>query len=178
MKKLIAIILATIMMLGLVSTAFAAVDLSGMTVEELNELKHQIEIELSKLNAPTEAVIAGDLGTLHVAITKVVKGEDFEGNPAVTIEYYLTNNGNAPVSPITSVYVTASQNGKDLENTVVINPDDKTSMTTFEDIAPQTSKTLKSSYKLVDDSPVTVKASLLLDFTGAIPPLEATVDIK
>ncbi len=177
MKKLLSIILAMVLVLSLASTAFA-VDLSGMSREQLMELKHQIDVELSKLNAPTDVLVEGDLGSFHVAIISAVKGEDYEKNPAVTVKYYLTNNGTEAVSPITSVYLTVQQNGQDLKNTVVLSDNPADGLSTFEDIAPQTSKELKNSYLLIDDSPLTIKAALVLDFTGSVVPLETVANLQ
>lgn len=98
------------------------------------------------------------LGDYTVEIQSGVITEDYEGEPAVVIDYTWTNNSSETTSPFLSVSIDAFQDGIGLQSAFILNNDIYDGSMSMTDVRPGTTITVQAAFKLNNTtSPVEVE---------------------
>lgn len=118
MKKIISIMLASIMMLALLTACGDSADSSatGSQKKEPATTSTEEKPEETKQESTDE----GDLGDFHVKLLDVETGlKDYEGNPVAGVKYEFTNNSDESAEADIALYMQAFQDGVELESAIV-----------------------------------------------------------
>lgn len=87
--------------------------------------------------------------------------EDYEGNPAIVIEYNWTNNTEEAESFMLATLCKAFQDGIQLESAIIMNDEVYDSEASLKEIKPGASLTVYSAYVLDSESDVTIEVEEL-----------------
>lgn len=91
--------------------------------------------------------------------------QDYEGNPALAVNYTWTNNSDEATSFAVAIYAQAFQNGVQLDPAIAIDVD---SGSTMNEIKPGATQSVTQVYALSDSSEVLVECSELVSFDDTI----------
>lgn len=177
MRKLLVMFMAIMMLCSTVAMA-EGVDFSGMTDDELRELRGMIDVELSNRQAAAtmeSGIIAeGDIGAYHVVIVSIELSKDYDDNPAVIVNYLFTNNSEETDSFMMAVSDTVFQGGIELEAGMLVDGHDAGAA--LLDIKPGATLEVAMAYVLRDTtSPIEIELSELFDFSDEPVKIIATV---
>jgi hypothetical protein len=115
-------------------------------------------------SAPVESA-GGDSGTATsdyaVTIDKATVTKDYEGKPAIVVDFTFTNNSDKDANFMFAVSSKAFQNGVELE-TAVITDDGFKLADALKDIKPGTTIPVQLAYTLSDTSDVSIEATELI----------------
>lgn len=90
---------------------------------------------------------------------------DYEGKPAIIVDYTFTNNSDDATSFAVACSQKAFQNGVQLETAVVL---DDLGNGYFAEIKPGATTSARKAYSLADESDVTVEVTELISFDDTI----------
>lgn len=126
--------------------------------------------EQSAAGDSSPAAAAGDSAAaadaaFGLSIDSVQKGTDYSGGPVAIATYTFTNNSTEATSFIVSISAKAFQNGVQLDTAIGSGWDSSGSM---KELKPGSSTTVQMGYKLDDNSPLTIEASELWDFSDEV----------
>lgn len=93
------------------------------------------------------------------------QGSDYSGDLVAIVTYTFTNNSTEDTSFMVSISDKAFQNGVQLDTAVGSGWDSSGSM---KELKPGSSTTVQIGYKLDDNSPITIEASELWDFSDEV----------
>ena len=116
----------------------------------------------------TAAVGEGALGDYYVKLTGVTVAEDYEGNPALIVNYDFTNNSDEAANAMWSLNIDVFQNGLELETAVIADSSVYDSGQSMRDIQTGATLSCQDAFVLEDTtSPVEVHVSELISFDDA-----------
>lgn len=109
---------------------------------------------------------AGDLGDFHVEVKGAALSTDYNGNPAIVINYAWTNNSEETTSAMVSLLEKAFQDGVELE-TAIIDDSNYNAEATSKDIRPGTTLDVQCAFVLSSEtSPVEFELSEVFSFSS------------
>lgn len=123
--------------------------------------------------APTEQTPAAPAAPaadapFAVTIDGSSKIKDYEGKPALVVDFTFTNNDDEAASFMVSVSDKAFQNGVELDRAIAMDTDAYDAGPSMKEIKPGATVQVQSAYLLVDDSDVTVEVTELFSFSDAM----------
>lgn len=116
--------------------------------------------ETSAAETPTEPVRTNPavLGDYTVEIQSATITQDYEGNPAVVIDYSWTNNSSETTSPLFSVTTAVFQDGVGLESALITDDSVYDSRMHMADVRPGTTIEVQEAFSLYNTtSPIEVE---------------------
>lgn len=116
--------------------------------------------------AAGSSVSPEDAGKYQVEIGDATKGTDFEGNPALIVNFTFTNHSSEDTSFMFAVSAKAFQDGVELEDAIVTD-DSVDSASVLKDIKPGASIVVQRAYKLTGTSDVSVEVKKFSPFDDA-----------
>lgn len=125
----------------------------------------------SEQSAATDgsSVASGSVAAAEAAfvltVDSVQQGSDYSGNPVAIATYTFTNNSTEDTSFMVSISDKVFQNGVQLDTAIGSGWDSSGSM---KELKPGSSTTVQRGYKLDDNSPITIEASELWDFSDEV----------
>lgn len=168
MKKF-AVLLLAVMLCSLAAVSFAAaVDFSGMTDDDLRQLRSDIDVELSARQAARTleggTLMEGDVGDYHVALLGLTKTKDYDKNPAIVLRILFTNNSSEKECFSLAIDTSVYQNGVELDTAYGL--DEVDSSKSLLDVKPGASIEVTKGYKLTDENaPVEIELEDMFDFS-------------
>ena len=180
MKKLLALLLTFILCCGATALA-SSLDLASMSDEELRQLRSDIDAELSmRAEAafqPTSALLEGDLGDYHVALTGIQWTVDSNDAPCVLLTFLFTNNSSAPQAFLMSIDKTVSQNGVPCEMATHAVPG-VDGMRDFLGVESGETIEVQAAYELHDaENPIGIELKELFNWRSDAPTLVGTFEL-
>lgn len=115
-------------------------------------------------SAASESATAAD-SAFGLSIDSVQQGTDYSGDPVAIVTYTFTNNSTEDASFMVSISAKAFQNGVQLDTAIGSGWDSSGSM---KELKPGSSTTVQMGYELDDNSPITIEASELWDFSDEV----------
>lgn len=177
-KKILALILAAVIVLGLVACGGGSnKEKNSGSKDDRGESKQSTENDKEpeeKNNdkggeSKGKMVGSGDLGDYHIEIKGAKIIEDYEGNPALAVTYSWTNNSDKTTSAMVAVHEKAFQDGVQLENAIIVGSDDYESGSSMKEVRPGTTIDVQSAFELTSDtSVVEFEISELISFSDNI----------
>lgn len=117
-------------------------------------------------NAATAGTSSGKIGDYNVSILDAKKVTDYQGNPAIIVNFDYTNNSSESRMFSTSVACTAYQNGVQLSSAFILDGS-YDAEESLKNIKPGSSLKVQQAYVLDDAAaPVTVEVTGWLSFDG------------
>lgn len=174
-KKLVSIVLASL----LVSSSFAvcAVDIDSMNIDELKTAYQELEEKYNKLLEEKETETetqsmeetSSDIDFEYSAdgyTYKYLKNEveTINGEDYVHIYFDYTNGSEQSNTPFYSLFITAYQNGVELESGSVFETGVTEVDNTMKNVQSGTTLTVAYPYKLNDTSPVSIEIKPMISF--------------
>lgn len=109
----------------------------------------------------------GTLGDYEVEILSAKKTKDYDGKPAIIIDYQFTNNSDEATSFMVALIDKAFQDGIELESAIVVNTKVYDADESMKDIKPGKSLKVQQAFLLNDSkTPVEVEVSELISFSN------------
>lgn len=118
----------------------------------------------------TEEAADGDAAAesdYAVTIDGAAQTQDYEGRPALVVDFTFTNNGDEAANFMFATSPQAFQDGVELESAVIVD-DSFDSAAALKDIKPGASVQVQSAYVLDGTSDVTVEVSELISFDDTL----------
>lgn len=107
----------------------------------------------------------GELGKYAVEISSYKLAKDYEGKPAIVIEYQFTNNSDDAANFMTALNYKAFQDGIELETAIIADDNVYDSGASMKDIKTGKTLTVYSAYVLSDETkPVECEVTELISF--------------
>ena len=119
--------------------------------------------ETAEDSAPSDS---GTLGDYTVSIKDAVQTTDYEGNPALIINFDFTNNATEAQAFAFVTDTTAFQDGVELEM-AIISSDSYNGDAQMKQIQPGITLPVQVAYSLTSQNPVTVEVTELISFDDA-----------
>ena len=120
MKRLLALILAFVMIIG--CAAAEEINLSQYTDEQLKELRSRIDSELASRQPAKKdsntVLMEADNNGCHIILEKIWVAKDYDGTPAVALHMIFSNKTKTAKNYLSTFSVDAYQNGIELDNAV------------------------------------------------------------
>lgn len=189
MKRLTVIVVAL-----MASMALAACSSAGETQPDVSSVPESTSTPVESA-APSEAaeepsksseeaepgetatVGEGALGDYYVKLTGVTVAEDYEGNPALIVNYDFTNNSDEAANAMWSLNIDVFQNGLELETAVIADSSVYDSGQSMRDIQTGATLSCQDAFVLEDTtSPVEIHVSELISFDDT--EVTATYNLK
>ena len=142
------------------ATPCALVGCGGEAPADTDEAPVEQEAE------PEQAEPGASDAEYAVTIDGSAMTEDYEGNPAMIVDFSFTNNSDEATSPAVAVHAKAFQNGTELELAVVADAEE--SGKSMNEVKPGSSITYESAYELADMSDLTVEVEELFSFSDEL----------
>lgn len=151
------VLFATLLCFPLIFTACGGDTVADTPVEESQE-KAAEEVE--------EIISAGDLGDYTFSINNYVLAEDYEGNPAIIVDFDFTNNGKDATSFMVAGLAKAFQDGIELENAIIMNADVYNADNYMKEIKTGATLNVQQAWTLTStESPVEVELEEFVSFS-------------
>lgn len=171
MKRIALIAAALLASMGLVACGSAG-ETTSKTSSTPESASTSVEApstpESSEESTPTEETVEsgeGALGDYYVKLTGVTVAEDYEGNPALIVNYDFTNNSEEAASAMFSLNIDVFQNGLELETAIIADASVYDSGQSMRDIQTGATLSCQDAFVLEDTtSPVEVHVSELISF--------------
>lgn len=175
MKRIIAFTLAFFLCCAAVPGLASSVDLSAMTDDALRQLRSDIDVELSARSAALlmgdGALLEGDLGNYHVALTKIERAVGVGGAPCVILTFVFTNYSADANSFTLAIGKTVYQNGIQCTNAFFTTPSANAANALL-DVKGGASIEVQTAYELYDaESPIEIELNELFNWTSSAPTL-------
>lgn len=119
----------------------------------------------------------GDIGDYHVKILDATVTKDYNGTPAIVVNFEFTNNSEDAEMFLSSTNVTAYQDGVELDIAMIMNASVYDAGLAQKKIKPGVSLVVQSAFVLAGDSPVEIEVTKFISF-GDDPILTKTFDLK
>lgn len=169
MKKVLILIMVSLLALLPLSVHASAIDLTSMTSEELTNLQNAIDAEIASRNPvettlPEGILAEGDLGDYHIAIVGAELSKDYKDNDCLVVIVDWSHNSTDAESFLWSFTYKAFQNGVECDNGMMVDGID--SNETSREIKAGVTRQVKIGFVIEDTvSPVEVEISEMLAFT-------------
>ena len=119
----------------------------------------------SETEESTTTVGEGVLGDYYIKLTGVTVAEDYDGNPALIVNYDFTNNSDEAANAMWSLNIDVFQNGLELETAVIADSSVYDSGQSMRDIQTGATLSCQDAFVLEDTtSPVEIHVSELISF--------------
>lgn len=152
MKKLIVMVAA-----GALALALAGCGSDEPTTTEPAQTGDQAaQVEPDAGEAEQAGTDSGEATAFEVSIGSCTVTEDYEGNPAIVVEYTWTNNNSEAMMFDVNVITRAFQNGVELDYAILMS-DEFDVDDSMKEIKPGVTQTVYKPYLLDDMSEVTVE---------------------
>lgn len=123
------------------------------------------ELGQAEVGTTTSVQSAGTLdGKYHVEILSATKTVDYQGKPAVIVNFRYTNNGEETESFWLALTAKAFQNGVQLDNASLLSNPLYDPSAYLKDVKKGGSLIVQRAYLLADESPLEVEVSAALSF--------------
>lgn len=133
-----------------------------LSIEE-GEPQEPAQAEETAQPEETAPADSGDLGDYTVSIKDCVQTTDYEGNPALIVNFDFTNNSEEAQAFMFAINTTAYQDGVELETAFMMS-DDYDGDAQMKKIQPGTTLPVQVAYSLTSTNPVTVEVTELISF--------------
>lgn len=169
MKRAVAFLLVVMICLCCITAFAEEIDLSGMTEDQLRDLRSRIDAELSSRQAAKllegGVLLDGDIDECHVSLLSMDVMSDYKGDPALVLTILYTNNGDKAKPYMTAVSTKLFQNGVQLERAISVKDVDTQGQ--MAEVKPGASLELKIAYSIADISvPVEIEFGRYIDFSA------------
>ena len=170
MKRIPALLAALLLSLSLAACSTAGESASETSDPPASSSAPAESVSEPESSTPVEeepaATGEGALGDYYVKLTGVAVSTDYEGNPALIVNYDFTNNGAESAAAIWSINISVFQNGLELE-TAIMTSDDYDSGQSMREVQTGTTISCQDAFALEDTtSPVEVQVEELISFDG------------
>jgi len=108
----------------------------------------------------------GDIGNYYVEIQEATLTKDYNGAPAIVVDFLFANNAETAESFIFSTHVTAYQDGVELDSATIMNESVYDSGLGLKKVKPGVSLVVQSAFILSSDSPVEIEVKELFSFSN------------
>ncbi|MDD4592835.1 MAG: DUF5067 domain-containing protein [Parabacteroides sp.] len=119
----------------------------------------------------------GDIGDYHVKILDASFTKDYNGTPAIVVNFEFTNNSEDAEMFLSSTNVTAYQDGVELDIAMIMNASVYDAGLAQKKIKPGVSLVVQSAFVLASDSPVEIEVAKFISF-GNDPILTKTFNLQ
>ncbi|MDD6484489.1 MAG: DUF5067 domain-containing protein [Clostridiales bacterium] len=157
------------LLLGVISTLLILTAVAGCSSSVQTSPQQSSQQSASPEPAAKEDTEAagesGALGDYEISILDAVKTTDFEGNPAIVINFDFQNNSSNNAMFSTAVLCQAYQDGVSLSSAIIINNDVYDGEASLKTLQPGAKLRVQKAYTLTSaDAPVTVEVKPLISF--------------
>ncbi len=119
---------------------------------------------------------SGDIGDYSFSINNYTLTSDYDGNPAIIVDFDFTNNGEETTSFMSAAHAKAFQDGVQLEVALIMNADVYNSENSMKEIKTGATLNVQEAWVLTSESsPVEVELEEFLSFSDE--KLEKTFEI-
>lgn len=131
---------------------------------------------VTKLSAAPSGDIEKELGDYTVSIISYKLSKDYEGSPAVIVNFGFTNNSDNSANFMTAINCNAFQDGVELSSAIISGDDAGSGASQMRNVKPGAGVEVSVAYVLSSEtSPVSLEIEELFSFSSE--KLEATIDL-
>lgn len=181
MKRAIAFMLAAMLCLCCMTAFAEEIDLSGMTDDQLRDLRTWIDAELTSRQAArlleNGVLLDGDIDEYHVSLLSMEVMSDYKGDPALVLTILYANNSEKAKPYMTAIMTKLFQNGVQLERAISVKGIDTQGQ--MSDVQPGASLELKIAYSIADaNAPVEIEFGRYIDLSANPLKIVGTFNIE
>ena len=158
-----------------IAAVFPETDDSPFFPSTLTQIMDSLVIkEYTQSELPSDE---GDIDAYHVKILDAARTEDYNGTPAIVVDFEFTNNANKAKSFMVSTNATAFQDGVELDMAIIGDESVYDAGLAQKLIKPGVSLIVQEAFVLASDSPVEIEVTKLISI-GNDTVLTKTFNVK
>lgn len=142
----------------MISAVFPETADSQFFTSTLEQIMDSIVIKEYKQSELSSSGV-GDIGDYHVKILDATVTKDYNGTPAIVVNFEFTNNAGDAVMFLASTDVTAYQDGVELDTAMIMNESVYDAGLAQKKIKPGVSLVVQSAFVLSSESPVKIEVT-------------------